>query len=677
MHNRSDSDAESDSEYIESASSSSEYTEGQQAQKRSKTKQTKSKKKKKNTKKMSMDEDEPMDHVPFESNLGDKILPEAVVCLKFDESKKSLAPSAHLFDILNDGASNLDVHRMDENIKSFALRKRAMDEVLSKMDKRIEQMIENADRSIFEQIVQFAQNAYSRNSTSPMQYLWNLNQHIMPTAMLMCGQNVSDHPLHFEHLTSEIKQNVTPLIVRFRKNDLRQNGSFSSKLDDVQSFIVGSIFDKLKDWKVPKHGKSKKIKCGESPHTNQETDEKETEYFCMETVLKLPPISLTKNEPLRTFMLWYFANASKINQYWKRNNFIQSCFDNLPKIVIMIDCIEQWSPAVLSALIYTLHSFNDSDFDASSLRIPFVLVFGVSSTDNLLSRMIESDALRLLSVRRFYFKSSYNLYRELAEEILIESSPILFDCNILNKLLSHCQLNDYSVARFKDQIRYLFMSYFSNTERSQFAAYFMLLKEQKSEDELLKVFDSYWIDEDNGSGNDNKEQFQDDLQFTFDIYQKYRTALKVFKAICDTLDLRWSQSEIIAKLQNKESLYKHLLARVGAEDSKYKISSHEKLNYPQRISNFTECHQIYKILEQDTQDFDAEFSELASDEYLKITTKLNADKGANGLNEIIANTNKKKKLSRDAFKRQMMQKTNKNLYGEGRKNLFKLLTKFI
>merc|ERR1712228_57278 len=140
---------------------------------------------------------------------------------------------------------------------------------------------------------------------------------------------------------------------------------------------------------------------------------------------------------------------------------------------------------------------------------------------------------------------------------------------------------------------------------------------------------------------------------------------------------KWSQTEIIAKLQDKDSLYKHLLARVGAEDSNYKISSDQKSNYPKRISNFTHCHQIYKILECDTKNFDSDFSELASNEYIKITTKLNANKSGNGLNEIFNKTKKKKQPSRAAFKRQMMQKTNKNLYGEGRKNLFKLLTKFI
>ena len=58
----------------------------------------------------------------------------------------------------------------------------------------------------------------------------------------------------------------------------------------------------------------------------------------------------------------------------------------------------------------------------------------------------------------------------------VRSLPILFDCCISYKLPNRYQFIDYSVARFKDQIRYLFMSCFMNTKASQYAAYFMYLR---------------------------------------------------------------------------------------------------------------------------------------------------------------------------------------------------------
>merc|ERR1712129_41277 len=122
-------------------------------------------------------------------------------------------------------------------------------------------------------------------------------------------------------------------------------------------------------------------------------------------------------------------------------------------------------------------------------------------------------------------------------------------------------------------------------------------------------------------------------------------------------------------------LYKQLMARVGAEDSKYKIASDDRKKYPERIENFEHCHQIYKILERDTAVFDVEFAELASNEFIKITQQLNAVPVAVSKPE--KQTKKKKKLTRNALKKQLTKQTKRGLYGEGRKNLFKLLTKFI
>merc|ERR1712176_205176 len=338
-----------------------------------------------------------------------------------------------------------------------------------------------------------------------------------------------------------------------------------------------------------------------------------------------------KNEVLRTFVLWYFENLNKFKK-------------DFSKIVSIIDCIEAWDPLILSCLIFTLHSLAEQP-------IPFVLVFGCSSTDVLLSQMLENDALSCLSVHRFYFKPSYALYKELSEQILIEASPILFDCDILNKLLSHCELNDFSISRFKDQIRYLFMSYFANTNRSQFAAYFMALRDKECDAQTLSdIFDFYFDEKPK-----QKPKIRNELRETFQIYEQYRNALKVFKLILDHLDLKWTQTQIIARLQSKDELYKQLMARVGGEDSKYKIASDDRKKYPERIDNFEDCHQIYKILERDTATFDVEFAELASNEFIKITQQLNAVPIAVSKPE--KQPKRRQKLTRNELKKQLTQQT--------------------
>merc|ERR1712129_15946 len=101
------------------------------------------------------------------------------------------------------------------------------------------------------------------------------------------------------------------------------------------------------------------------------------------------------------------------------------------------------------------------------------------------------------------------------------------------------------------------------------------------------------------------------------------------------------------------------------------------MGYPVHIDNFEDCHQIYKILERDTATFDVEFVELASNEFIKITQQLNAVPMGVSKPEKQTKRRQNAKQQRNALKKQLTQQTNRGLYGEGRKNLFKLLTKFI
>merc|ERR1712129_105965 len=115
-------------------------------------------------------------------------------------------------------------------------------------------------------------------------------------------------------------------------------------------------------------------------------------------------------------------------------------------------------------------------------------------------------------------------------------------------------------------------------------------------------------------------------------------------------------------------LYKQLMARVGAEDSKYKIASDDRKKYPERIENFEHCHQIYKILERDTASFDVEFAELASNEFIKITQQLNAVPVAVSKPEKQTKRRQNAKQQRNALKKQLTKQTKRGLYGEGRQN---------
>ena len=671
-------------------------------------------------------ENDDFDYI-YEENAGEK-LPESIVYLK-KSSNSFIMPDPRLFDILNFKINNIDDIYCNEiideyieenndnkikykyfdqikygmlnckNIKLLFLKKQAMNEVMNKIDKNIEKIIKNIDKNIFNDIIKFIGNTYKKDENEynklSIEYLWSLNHHVIPTAMIMCGENISDHLLHFKYLENELNDNITPLIVRFKQNDIKTNGSFGNKLYHIQTFMINQLFKRLNNWKVLKNNQNnqnntiKELRqCRKTNKLNIDLINNNNIYFDMKKILKLPELNnINNNDVLSIFIFWYFKYSHLINNYWKKNKNIQCCFNKLPKIIIMIDCIEYWSPLLLSSLIYMLHGMSNNYHNYHNNQnqfkkiIPFILVLGVSTMDNLLSKMIEPESLNLLSIHRYYFQSSYKLYKQVAEKILFESSPILFDSYILNKLLNdNYQLNNYSISKFKHQIRYLFMSYFININGSQYAAYLMYLqqkyknKKNKNKNKInlwnqqdIEIFDKWWCNEDciwikniqkNININDTDdiyEEFQKYINIkVFNTYQIYRKSIKIFKIITDYLKLNWSQTEIINKLQNKLLLWKYLLTRIGANDSTINILPEERKYFPKKINNnFIQCFSfIYKILHEKIKIFDTNFSDEILKEYNIIISKLN---------------NKNNKY----------QQININIYDYERKHLFLLLKKFI
>ena len=540
-------------------------------------------------------------------------LPEAITYLK-STADPMIKPDPRLFDVLNDAIDdsepkNKHFEGTEYGIKTLQTRREAMNTTIRDMEETIDNTIKNCHTDVSNDIVTFARSTYRSSvvdDESSIEFLRRLGQNVIPTAMVMCGQNISDR---FAYLETQLSNTVTPLIARLTDDvSTRQCESFGDKMYYMQKFIVERLFEKLHGWKVPnqipKSSTEKRELRGCRKANRLAIDADQTSYFDMKKMLKLPPMTDNKDDVLRIFILWYLSNYPLLNEFWKKkhdNDNIKSCVhDSLSKIVIMIDCIEQWSPMMLSSLIHILHGMHENykiQFKATSM--PFILILGVSTTENLLSRMIEHDALRLLSVSLYYFKSSQELYPKLVEEILIDKSPILFDSCTLHRILNHFQMNDNSISRLKDHIRYLCMSHFMDTNASQYAAYVLHLNKYYSTSVIRsggleghqqvrddKVFERCWIDEETeyidelmGNVKGYEEGVPSEMfclyleEQVFHAYKKYKKLLATLKEISDVLKLNWSRTDIIAKLQNKKLLTKQLLTQIDAKDPKIDMDS--------------------------------------------------------------------------------------------------------
>lgn len=120
-------------------------------------------------------------------------------------------------------------------------------------------------------------------------------------------------------------------------------------------------------------------------------------------------------------------------------------------------------------------------------------------------------------------------------------------------------MNDYSIARFKDQIRFLYMRYFTRIRSSQISIYFMF--KLQNNDGLWAEYEKWITNEDieyiaKLIGNENilktnlKMKVFEYLNYSFTVYEKYHQTLNCIKNITDLLKIPWTRTDIISNLQN-------------------------------------------------------------------------------------------------------------------------------
>ena len=115
------------------------------------------------------------------------------------------------------------------------------------------------------------------------------------------------------------------------------------------------------------------------------------------------------NELLQVFLQWYFRFGHNISELFPNS---KSCLNDLPKLIVMIDCIESWSPMMISCLIHTLHTMHENfqmylkNQRQTVYNLPFILIMGVATTKRLLSLSIDGEASALISSKFFQFEPS-------------------------------------------------------------------------------------------------------------------------------------------------------------------------------------------------------------------------------------------------------------------------------
>ncbi|KAI1618573.1 origin recognition complex subunit 3 [Exophiala viscosa] len=127
----------------------------------------------------------------------------------------------------------------------------------------------------------------------------------------------------------------------------------------------------------------------------------------------------------------------------------------ISRIIVSILDIEAFDTGILSELISTFHSWSD--------RIPFVLLFGISTTVELFESRLPRSTISLLDARIFQPTSSAKQHDPLFEvysAAQCEDPHLFLGPSTLNVLAELAQDQSTTVDSFARTIKYVFMSHF-------------------------------------------------------------------------------------------------------------------------------------------------------------------------------------------------------------------------
>lgn len=261
-----------------------------------------------------------------------------------------------------------------------------------------------------------------RDLVNFVQSTYDQIQSEIPTAALLTGINMPDHDAQFSALTREIREFVTPHCVVQNAQDC----------SSIKLFIENMINGFLND------------EDATIEDMYEDHEEEECNYIrkscCTFAVLQA----------------WYenlYLNNSILN-YSDENSFIKRGAPNCKPLVVIIPDIENFNENVIQDFISIVHSYINI--------IPFVLIFGVATSLNVLHRTLPYHVSSKISIKVFSSQPSTAYLNNILENVFFTGHcPFSLSGNVFNLLTDIFLFYNLSVTGFVKHFKFAMMEHFS------------------------------------------------------------------------------------------------------------------------------------------------------------------------------------------------------------------------
>ncbi|XP_044751600.1 origin recognition complex subunit 3 [Coccinella septempunctata] len=244
----------------------------------------------------------------------------------------------------------------------------------------------------------------------------------IPTAALLTGINMPDHEAQFSALTKEIKEYVTPHCVVMRAQDCSSIKLFVENM--INGFLNdedATIEDMYEDYEEEESNYIKKSRC-----------------------------------TFAVLQAWYeslYLNNSILN-YSDEGSFIRRGAPTCKPLVVIIPDIENFSENVIQDFISIAHSYINI--------IPFVLIFGVATSLNILHRTLPYHVSSKTSIKVFSSQPSTTYLNNILENVFFSGHcPFSLSGKVFNLLTDIFLFYDLSVTGFVKHFKFAMMEHFS------------------------------------------------------------------------------------------------------------------------------------------------------------------------------------------------------------------------
>ncbi|KAL1928438.1 hypothetical protein VTP01DRAFT_2794 [Rhizomucor pusillus] len=305
------------------------------------------------------------------------------------------------------------------------MRKAAFSQAWSKLEKIINDILSDMNRSAVDNIARFVENA-ANEVTVDGQSLITLPYHEVPTALVFAGINTSDHGLQFSQIaakllepSSEAYPHRTNFVSLLQAKDCPNLKMMMKTM--IEQFMM---FDTQPGDKEA------------NTDEQQNAAENDEGYQLGKTAKRASRLAPHDMQILEG---WYRDVAKKYTQQ--------------PNLVIILQDLESFEAAVLQDFVTICSEYHK--------RIPIIFVFGIATSMDILHQSLTKATIGFLRVEKFWLEQSDVWFNRLLETIFIDSLDTLkFGARPYKFLLDHFYLYDFSMGKVTASLKYALMHHY-------------------------------------------------------------------------------------------------------------------------------------------------------------------------------------------------------------------------